>query len=171
MKKIILITITIFFITVMGYGQKKSKNEISKSKVPVEVIKSFKKMYPEAKVVEWYFYADYWHFEGDTVLFFTKCYGVEYRIESKEQISVFTRYGDWVHTNRPIIEGELPKVVSDSLNNSEYKDWELIGEREKMYKVKTKEPLYKIEVEKGKKRHILYFDSNGKIVQRKRIVL
>ena len=134
MKNLILTTIFIFSITLLGYGQKKSKNTIRKSDVPAEVIESFKKKYAEAKDVEWYFYADYWHFEGDTVLFFTKCYGVEYKLEGKEQISVFTRYGDWVHTNRPIIEGELPKAVSDSLNNSEYKDWELIGESEKMYR-------------------------------------
>lgn len=196
MKKISLVLALVVALGATTYAQKagkkaaKSKTQTAKSKgskkrvkkadVPTEVTEQFTVLYPNIDAEDWYAYDYYWDTETDEVeedslieveYLYPEFYEVDFMMESKPYRSIFSRIGEFIETRRIIKEDELPSAVSNALKKGEYKDWELVGEREKVEKTPKKETLYRVRVRKGKERQVLLFDSNGKLVQAKKIKL
>jgi hypothetical protein len=160
--------------------EKKALKKIDKSEVPAGVLTVFNTGNPNVQIVEWSAYPSY--FEPDAALasdstytlveyYYPEFYEVEYVKDSKTNKSVYSRGGKLLHTRRFIKEEELPKKVTDALKNSVYKDWKIVGSKEKIERQDPKETEYKITVENGKEKHVLFYNEEGKLVQGKKIKL
>jgi hypothetical protein len=82
--------------------------------------------------------------------------------------SVYTKDGTLMHTSRIIKKNELPKKVAMAIRNSEYKNWDVVGEKEKMDKKNPDITIYKIKVRKGEDVHTLHYDQDGNIYKHKK---
>jgi hypothetical protein len=81
--------------------------------------------------------------------------------------SVYTKDGMLMHTSRIIKKNELPKKIAMAIRNSEYKNWDVVGEKEKIDKKNPDITIYKIKVSKGEDVHTLRYNQNGTIYKHK----
>jgi hypothetical protein len=153
------------------------KRKIKKADVPKEVIESFTIIYPQEQVIDWYTYPYYSDIEiddspMDTITYveylYPEFYEVEFIKEGKTHKSIFSRTGKLLHMKKAIKDEELPQPVVNAIKNGPYKDWTIVGEKEKIEK-KATEPVYKVKVEKGKERQVLFYYGDGTLVQVRKI--
>jgi len=154
-----------------------TKKKVAKSEAPTEVIKTFEVYYPGVEVTDWYSYPFYWDIENDepetdtlwVEYFYPEFYEVEFIEKGKKHKGIFSRKGKHVRTTS---KAELlPAAVDNAIKSGDYKDWTVAGDKEKVEKKETNETLYKVAFKKGKERHVVYYDENGKIAQVKKIKL
>jgi len=111
--------------------EKNTKKKVTKPEIPKEVIETFKIRFPKVELADWYSYPYYLDYissdSGETVeYFYPEFYEVEYIYEGKNQRSIFSKQGKLIASYQKLKDGELPKVVSDTLKNSKYKDWTIL---------------------------------------------
>jgi hypothetical protein len=188
MKKLIFSIMLIFAVTANMNAQhaktrdvkkelRSVKRKIKKEDVPKEVTESFTIIYPQEQIVNWYSYPYYWDIEMDdspmdTITYveylYPEFYEVDFIREGRTHKSIFSREGKLLHTKKTIKDEEFPQAVKNSLKNGEYKDWTVVGEKEKIEK-DGKESVYKVKVEKGKQKQVLFYYGDGTLVQVRKI--
>lgn len=119
--------------------------------VPEIVKQTFAKQYPDAKDAKW---SD--GLDNHTVRF---------SLGDKILKASYAPKGDWVWTETKVELTELPKVVQDGFNSSNYKDW-TVKETVTVVKPRAEANEYKIVVQKSAlKKKILVFDAKGRLYE------
>ena len=157
-----------------------TKKTINKTQLPKAVKDSYKKTNNNApiKIVTVYHYywdnqAQYYDFHGyeDTLRDYAQeplapeYYELEYTKDHQDYKSVYAKDGTFMHTSRIIKDHELPEAVANAFKKSEYKDWDIIGDKEKINKKNPEQDIYKIKVQKGMDTHVLRYYPDGKRVK------
>jgi hypothetical protein len=189
MKKTFFFFLIIFFLTVKMNAQQKyddnstraksyteAKRSIDKEEVPKAVIDSFNNTNKDIpiKAINIYHYfkdlqAQYFDFHGyeDTLSQYTPdplipvYYELAYVKNHHKYKSVYSKDGTLLFTSRIIKDKELPKAVAMAFRKSEYSDWDIVGEKEKINKKNPDENIYKLKVKKGIDTHVLRYYPNG----------
>jgi len=119
--------------------------------VPEIVKQTFTKQYPDAKDAKWRDGLDN--------------HTVRFTLGNKILKASYAPKGDWAWTEKKVEMAELPKVVQDGFNNSNYKDWP-VKETVSVTKPRAEANEYKIVVQKSAlKKKILVFDAKGRLYQ------
>ena len=186
MKKNIAILFLLFYAlgVLRTYAQDQSnkpvqRTPIAQNLVPKEVTNALKKEYPRIRVGAWYprdTYAGEWNWSSDNTQYhYTSPYYNQeepefyeniYQLNGKSYSVIYGRYGTKVQTSVSLTNEEIPEAVLKELDNGEYKDWTKMPNKEMVTRGDTE--MYKIRVQKGKKKHILFFNEKGKVIQRKK---
>ncbi len=153
-----------------------TKKTINKAQLPKEVEDSYNRTNQTVPIVAvnaypyyWDNQAQYYDFDADqdTLKEYAQdplapeYYEVEYVKDDQDYKSVYAKDGTLMHTSRIIKDSELPKAVASAFRKSEYKDWDIVGEKEKINKKNPDQDIYKIKVKKGEETHVLRFYPDG----------
>lgn len=149
MNRFFLAVLFLFFNA--AYSGKASGSDLRPSEVPEKVKKSFDARYPDTYVYEW----EWKRKQG--------LYEAEFIHKGKKYEAFFTPSGKWVRTERDMKKDEVPRIIYDRLQNSEYAGWEIDDVEE--HSTPEYDLVYKIELEKGKQEIYLYLLPDGKMVQ------
>ena len=159
--------------TVAEGGRKPAKLE--KSKVPKVITETYVVEYPVTAYESWYGYPVFSD-ESDWYAYDTELYTdqqpeyyiVEFSKDGTPYKVLYTKEGKKISTKRIIMVGEVPKAVADALNKSAYKSWEIKKEKEEIFRDSDKMKVYKVVVEKGKEKHVLFYQEDGKLLKDKK---
>ena len=187
--KVVVGCILFAFFAMTSFGQFTTKTtkealkkpvKLEKSKVPKVVTESYYREYPVTPYENWYGYPVY-NYQNDWYdnwfdygpYSYTE-YPEYYIVEStKDNIPYKTIYGKTgtkiaVHK---ILKSDLPKAVLAAISKGEYKAWKMANDKEEIFKDKDTDQMkvYKVAVEKGKEKHDLFFQADGKLLKDKKV--
>lgn len=171
-------------ISLTTYAQDYSKADSANSKmhpkldktmVPKEVTGNFYTEFPNTSDVYWYDYPtfDYLNDWYDYSPFWYSAnpgnYAVEFKTDDVPYKAVYTKEGKKIAIHR--MTSDLPEAVSESIKKSEYKNWKIGKEKEEIFKDKDTDELkvYKVSVESGAKKHMLYYQKDGELLRDKMV--
>ena len=181
--------ILLSLLVISSYGQTTSKAskvegkkavKIDKKKVPKEVTDLFVVDYPAASFENWYgfplynygmdWYDDWYDYGPYSYVDYPEYYVVEFTKDNASHKAIYSKSGKKVAIHKKLTS-DLPKLVSSAISKSEYKTWKLGKDKEEIFKDTDKDQLkvYKVTVEKGKEKHTLFFQSDGKMLKDKKI--
>jgi len=123
--------------------------DVPEEKLPPAVLENFKKMFPEAKDVEWDKFPDF--------------YEVDFTDGKLEKEAIFGNDGTWMITERTVPHNKLPQAIKDGLAKSKYKDFKIRESAE--VEMPGLSEAYGVDVVKGKEEFALYFDKTGTIIK------
>jgi len=65
------------------------------------------------------------------------------------------------------LTSDLPKAVSAVISKGQYKTWKVGTDKEEIFKDTDKDKLkvYKVDVENGKEKRMLYFQQDGRLLK------
>jgi len=157
--------------------KKKKQSKVTKGKVPKEVIVVFYKDHPTITEEGWYVYPSYdsennWWDDWDESPYVSTLspdyYEVEFTEDNTPTKAIYSKKGERLVTHKKF-KNEIPKPVATAINNGPYKTWKVGSEKEEIFKDKEKMKVYKIELEKGKEKHKLYYQEDGKLLKDKKV--
>ena len=143
------------------------------NKVPKLVIQRFEEDYPGTTYYNWSGYpsADDWYGSYDDNLPDSEAssYIVQFAKDSIPYKAVYSKAGDRIASHKSI--SVLPDAISWALSNGDYKTWTIGKEKEEIFKDKDSDKLkvYMVTVEKDGHKHILYFQSDRRLMKDKTI--
>ncbi len=153
----------------------KKASKLDKSKVPKVVTDLYFNEYPVTTSESWYGYPSFdngnWWYDYDPY-FYTNDIGANYAVDFTQNnipyTVIYSGSGKKIATHKKSIS-DLPAAVSTAISNSTYKSWKLGKDKEEIFKDKDSDQLkiYKVTVEKGKEKHALFFQSDGKLLKDK----
>ena len=156
-------------------GTKATK--LDKAKVPKEVTDIYFKEYPMPTFETWYGYPSFdeganWY-EYDSTLYIDSLpenYVVEFTQNNVPYVVIYSKSGKKIAAHNMAIS-DIPKAISSAISNGEYKTWTLGKEKEEIFKDTDKDQMrvYKVNVEYGKEKHILYYQSDGQLLKDKKV--
>lgn len=161
--------------------EKKIKVKVEKNKVPKEVTEIFYMEYPTRVYEDWYGYpaydyADNWYYDwyDDEPYLnaeYPEIYVVEFTSDNTPHKAVYSKAGKKIAIHKKSNVTNLPMAVSSAISKGEYKTWKVGTESEEIFKDKAADQLkvYKVHVEKGKEKHTLFFQPDGKLLKDKKI--
>jgi hypothetical protein len=186
MKKTVIFCLFIFFLcSAKAQTQYRSdttrkvydKKTINKSELPSSIMDSYNRTnrtYPITNISVYPYYwdnqAQYYdfHTNSDTLKYTDRNYPIgpeyyelSYTKDNQMYKSVYAKDGTLMHTSRIIKDNELPKPVLEAIKVSEFRNWDIVGEKEKVDRHNPKLTLYRIKVRKGEETHILHYDQYG----------
>jgi hypothetical protein len=129
-----------------------SAQKINESEVPVNVKSAFQKQYPNAKKVKW---------EKEN-----NDFEAEFELNKTETSAVFDSKGSFKEQEQEIKLSDLPKTVIDYCKKN-YADYKM-EEASKITDANGK-ISYEVELEKGKQKLEVFFDSNGNFIKKEDI--
>jgi len=149
-----------------------TKAKLDKTKVPKEVTGRFATDYPMTTYDYWFGYPaqDEWYgYDHDYSNDSPANYIVEFGKDSTAYKAVYSKTGQKIATYRSV--PALPDAVSWALANGDYKTWTIGKEKEEIFKDKDSDSLkvYMVTVEKDGHKHILYFQSDRRLMKDKTI--
>ena len=174
----------LFATTSFGQATTKSAKEsmkkpvkIEKAKVPKEVTKSYFLEYPEQMDDFWYGYpaydyGNYWYedwYNPYVDVEYPEYFVTEFTKDNVPHKVVYSKAGEKIAVHKSVVV--TPKAISDAISKGEYKTWKLGKENEEIFRDKDSDQLkiYEITVEKGKEKHNLFFQSDGKLLKDKKV--
>ncbi|WP_372647549.1 hypothetical protein [Draconibacterium sp.] len=181
--KTIIILAFVFNITQANAQQKTAyRMPASEKAVPKVVLEGFKSQHPLVQVKGWYVthlvywendYSSDWYtgwYPQRTLVVYTyekpNYYEVEFEVYPGElSRAIYNKYGYWYET-RTQLRG-MPMPVYDALQTSKYSNWKISVLKEKIESPAWPLPIYRFNVTKGMRSHILRMDEKGSIVQAK----
>lgn len=158
------------------------RQKVNEKSLPALVLENFLKKYPDSFLGGWYEthlthwqndlhydWYDEWYLDRTVVIYTYEkpnYYEVEFIYNpGEESRAIYNIHGYW-HETRTQING-LPELIVDALQQSNYKDWNLSVHMEKMESPSWPEAVYRFQVKKGIKAHIISMDPEGNLVQTK----
>jgi hypothetical protein len=156
----------------------KTKTKLDKTQVPKEVTQLFYNDYPTATVSDdrWYGYPtvdyanDWYDYDPDLYVNDSPdTYVVEFTNDSVPHKAVYSKAGKKIAVHKMI--SELPKDILWAIKNGEYKTWTIAKDKEEIFKDKDSDKLkvYMVTVENNGHKHILYFQSDRRLMKDKKI--
>jgi hypothetical protein len=149
---------------------------LGKTKVPKLVIDMYYNEYPVTTYESWHGYPNFSN-ETDWYGYNPNLYCEEnpeyYVVEfTKDKIPhkvIYSKAGKKIATHKAV--GAIPKAISLAITKSIYATWKLGKGTEEIFKDGDNDDLkvYKIAVEKGKEKHVLFFQLNGNLLKDKEI--
>jgi hypothetical protein len=162
MQKIILATILLLAVTANMNAQQMSK--VHRNDFFNDTVKSKEKEIALiTNVIHWNSYPLYWYIEKD--LYTPEFYEVEFSKKGEKYKSLYSKSGIFIQTKYTIKESEYPEEVANSFKLCDYKNWTVIGDKQRIEKKANKMNIYVLTVENGKKTRILYFNEKGELIQ------
>jgi hypothetical protein len=158
--------------------------KVDKAKVPKEVTDVWLEEYPVSTYADWYgypiygdnpndWYYDWYDYDYDPYLYteYPEYYVVEFDKDKTPQKAVYSKAGKKMAIHKKLAS-DLPMAVSATLNKSAYKGWKVGKDKEEIFKDTDKDQLkvYKVEVEKGTEKHVLYIQNDGKLLKDKKLM-
>ena len=182
MKKIFPVALIMLLFSYTAFSQMDvSSEEVPESKVilkPNQVPSSLKnaveKSYSTESTFEWhkfpYLLKKYgWEFKNNIDMSGTTTmpdfYEVTVKLSHGGTIdAVYNKEGKMLRSKELLKSMELPENVAKSIENGEYKDCRIVGDKLKITNAENQMPhtYYSVVVEKNNKKHTLYYDKNGK---------
>jgi hypothetical protein len=142
--------------------------------VPKVVTESFNKTFPATTYVDWYSYpsfdksADWYQYEPT---YFSNKPSDNYFIAEfthKDTVAraVYDKSGQKIALHQQF-KGDLPKAIMDSIKNSDYQSWTIGPDKEQVFRDSEMDQMkiYRLVMEKGDKKHTIYFQPNGKMLK------
>jgi hypothetical protein len=189
--KIIVGCILFAFFAMTTFGQVTTKTtketlkkhvKLEKSKVPKRVIENYYKEYPVTSYDNWYGYPAYdyqsdWYDDWFDYNPYTNTYTEHpeyYIIESTKDKTpfkvIYNKTGAKIAVHK-ILKSNFPIAVLATISKGKYKTWKLANDKEEIFKDKDTDKIkvYKVAVEKGKEKHELFFQANGKLLKDKKV--
>jgi hypothetical protein len=182
--KIVALCLMVLSATFSSYAQttvkttescSKKPAKIAKTKVPSVVTETYYKEYPVTTYENWYGYPEF-DYENDwygynPYLFeyeHPEYYVVEFTKDKIPHRVIYSKAGKKIAVHKKITS-DLPKVVSLAISKSEYSTWKIATEKEEIFRDSDtdKMKVYKVEVEKGKEKHHLFYSSEGVLLKDK----
>lgn len=148
----------------------KTEAKIKKSEVPKVVTESFIREYPTGMYESWYGYPEYNGYVYDPNFYYYSEYPENYIVEfSKNKVkhkAFYSKAGKKIATHM-MVNNNTPKTVLEAVAESKYKTWTLLEDKVEMLKDGDSDLLkvYKVEVRKGKQKHALFYDLEGKLMK------
>jgi hypothetical protein len=153
----------------------KETSKIDKNKVPLVVNETHSEEYPITTSESWYSYpsfdneSDWFGYDEE---FYSNEYPEYYIVEfTQDNISrkvIYSKTGKKIVTHIKL-NSDIPSAVSISISKGEYKIWKLMKDKEEIFKDSDSMKVYKVEVEKGKERHALFYSTTGELLKDKKI--
>jgi hypothetical protein len=149
-----------------------TRTKLDKALVPKAVTDRFGADYPMTTYDYWFGYPaqdDWYGYDHDYSDQNPATYVVEFATDSIPYRAVYTKEGAKIATYKSI--SVLPDAVSWALNNGDYKTWTVGKEKQEIFKDKDADTLkvYMVTVEKLGHKHILYFQSDRRLMKDKTI--
>jgi hypothetical protein len=184
--KMIAVSILLTSFSINSFAQtieKTTKNavrvhpKLEKNKVPTIITETYLREYPVTTYENWYGYANsmnesewYWY---DPYLYseeYPEYYVVEFTKENIPHKAIYSKAGKKIATHKRL-DKDLPKEISTAISKGEYKSWKLLKEKEEIFKDSESDNMkvYKVEVENGKEKHILFYLANGNLLKDKKV--
>jgi len=139
----------LLFVIVFAFAfQPIISQEVKQQQIPMPVRNAFNKKYVKSMDVEWTKKGSY--------------FKVSFSLEGDYYYAYFTPSGKWAWSEYAIEDNELPAIIKNSLQKSQFKDWQtgninvIITPKTKQYQVFVYDPDWN-ELE-------LLFDSKGNLV-------
>lgn len=149
---------------------------IGKNKVPKPVVDIYFSEYPVTTYESWHGYPNFID-ENDWYGYNPNLYcedNPEYYVAefTKDKVPhkiIYSKAGEKIATHKAIIT--LPKAISLAITKSIYATWKVSKGKEEIFRDSDKDDLkvYKVVVEKGKEKHILFYQLNGNLLKDKEI--
>lgn len=162
----------------LAVGNEQAK--VEKNVIPGEIINRYSMDYPISKHENWYgypaydyqndWYEDWYDYGPYSYTQYPDYYVVDFSSDNTPYKAIFSKSGEKIATHKSLTS-DLPKAVSDAISNGEYNGWMVGKDKEEIYKDKDKDQLkvYKVDVKKGGEVHILFFQSDGKLLKDKKV--
>ena len=177
--------VLIAFFAINSFGQALDKTataptKLDKKQIPKEVSEPYYKEYPISTYENWYGYPTYniqsdwfdnWYENGPYIRTeLPEYYIVEFNKENTPVKAIYTKSGTKIAIHKSL-KSDLPNAISVAISKSEYKTWKLGKDKEEIFKDTDKDQLkiYKVDVEKGKEKHTLFFQIDGKLLKDKKV--
>jgi hypothetical protein len=181
-KKVMAGCVLLVFLVTSSFAQtsatknedKKQCKKVDKAKVPKVVTETFYGDYPVTMYENWYNYPvfddnlywydyDPYYYENE----YPDYYVVDFTTNNTPYKAVYSKKGKKIAVHKKVTD--LPKGVSSALSSGAYKTWTVAKDKEEIFKDKDSDQLkvYKVCVEKGKEKHSLYFQPDGKLLKDK----
>jgi len=177
------VLIAFFSLTSSGQVTKKTNNDASenpvkleKNKVPKPVTESYYRDFPVTNYENWYGYPDYdyqnYWYDNNPYSYteFPEYYMIETTKDNIPYKAIYNKSGTKIAVHKSL-KSELPKSVLITINKGEYKSWKIANDKEEIFKDSDKDKLkvYKVDVEKGKEKHTLYFQLDGTLLKDRKV--
>ncbi len=159
-----------------GGDNPENNSKVDKSTIPGAISDSYTREFPSTSSESWYYYPGYYASESDwyeydpyaTVMEDKqpRYYVVEFTNEKTPYRVVYSKEGKKLITYKTSIEN-LPKAVITALSKSPYKSWVITKEKEEIWLATDEKRVFKVVVEKGKEKHVLFYKEDGKLIKDK----
>lgn len=154
----------------------KTAVKIDEDLIPKTVTDQYIDEYPVATYQSWYgypmfaFVSDWYGYNRN--LFCEEnpeYYVVEFTKDTTPHKVIYSKTGEKIATHKTV--NTIPKAILLAIKKTVYSTWKLGKGREEVFKDGDNDDLkiYKITVEKGKEKHILFFQLNGILLKDKEI--
>lgn len=152
-----------------------TKTKLNKTIIPKEVTGKFHEEYPLTTYDYWFGYPtldyqnDWYNSDHEYNNNSPTSYIVEFDKDNTSYKAVYTKTGKRIATHKSI--STLPDPVSLALNNGDYKTWTIGIGKEEIFKDKDSDKLkvYKVTASMGGQKHLLYYESNGKLIKDEKV--
>lgn len=144
---------------------------LKSNQVPPALQSAFKKSFKNETPLEWYSFPYVlkkygWAFKNYQGSSMESAQPVLYAVEMKTTEgstidAVYNENGKLLREKEVLKGVELPTPVIKALDNTEYKNYKIVGDKLKITNVNNNMKYYSVAVEKNNKKHRLYFDQNG----------
>jgi hypothetical protein len=150
--------------------------KIEKSKIPIVVTETYIKEYPKTLHETWYGYPafvdEYDWYGYDPYLYsseYPEYYVVEFTEGTTPQKVIYSKSGKKIATHKNL--AAIPAAILTAISVGEYKTWKIGKSKEEIFKDADADELkiYKVEVEKGKERHFLFYQASGNLVRDRKL--
>jgi hypothetical protein len=174
-----IVLLLAMFVSTCCFGQTSksttsgSHTKIDKKQVPKEIIYEYHKEYPEVSRENWYdfdpaFAGESWR-EYDPYAYATghrRRYVTVFDKDSVSYTIIYEKNGKKVSGYKKM-NSPVPSVIISAINRSKYKGWTVEKEMEEIFKDKDtdKVKVYRVTLQKGNDKHILYFQQDGSLLK------
>lgn len=156
----------------------KNPGVVDRKHVPYTVTQNYYRDYPSATQTDtWYAYPQYSYADTTDWYVYTpslvagapEYYVVHFDSSGTPQKVIYSKSGEKMTAHRGMrTKTGIPKAVMASLRNSDYKSWVVTDEKEEITRHSDKKKVYKLTVEKGKEKRVLYYQEDGKLLKDKK---
>lgn len=170
MKRILILG-TALLLSAVSFAQHSEEIKVvKKTDVPEVVVNSVEEDYPDLGVIDWYSVPELvdfskWEIEFDSDPYFkthkADNYGVLLKGNDFKKYLVYDKSGKLERSKETITDAQLPVTIKNSLSNGEYKNWKVVGDKEKIIMGDTSRVYYRVKLKNGNMTKVVYFDLMG----------
>lgn len=184
--KSIVCFILLYVLSTQSFAQKLVKctetccatqTKIGKTAVPKPVVDLYDKEYSATTYESWHGYPSFasendWYGYNPNL----RCeenpeyHVVEFKKDKTPHKVIYSKAGENIATHKALVT-PMPEAISLAIAKSICATWKLVNGKEEIFRDGDKNDLkvYKVAVEKGKEKHILFFQINGNLLKDKEI--
>ncbi len=163
--------LTVFLMSInFGFAQHtQTLKIIKKAEVPEVVVNTVEEYYPNENEVVWYSVSSaieepVWEVDFDEDDYFKTHKADQYSVLMKgtnyKRYMVYDKNGKLVRMKETVKDSQLPVAIINTLKK-DYKGWTPIGNKEKIVEGLHNKMYFKVKLQKGNQKQIVFFDLVG----------